>query len=257
MVIREMSTEECVVVLAGTQLARLACARNNQPYVVPVYLTYHEPFAGEACFYGYTSFGQKAEWMRTNPLVCVEVDEVASWNRWTSVIAYGRYEELPTIPEQNIGHSPARQAVDDRNAIVPDELVQFTETRLAHQLLQARAMWWEPAATARAASAHRGAINSFVPIFYKVSIDRVTGHEATPDTDQASSSVPPISPVGTFGRLRRALLRVCPAVVRFPNAASRAQLSAIPDGRRMTNRQGLAESATGNPLTRSTNSVTC
>ena len=193
MVIHEMSPEECVTVLARAQLARLACARSNQPYVVPVYLTYHKTSAGEACFYGYTSFGQKVEWMRANPLVCVEVDEVARWSRWMSVIAYGRYEELPTIPEQNIGHPPAQRTVDDRGETVLDELARFTETRLAHQLLQARAMWWEPAATARAAGAHRGAIDPFVPIFYKVSIDRVTGHEATPDTNQAGSSILPIS----------------------------------------------------------------
>jgi len=38
MVIREMSREECLRVLAGARLARLACAHENQPYVVPVYL---------------------------------------------------------------------------------------------------------------------------------------------------------------------------------------------------------------------------
>jgi uncharacterized protein len=72
MVIRELSNEECRRMLAGTRLARLACAFNNQPYVVPVYLAYHEPSEGEACFYGFTTVGQKVDWMRANPLVCVE-----------------------------------------------------------------------------------------------------------------------------------------------------------------------------------------
>jgi hypothetical protein len=186
MVIREMSTEECVRVLAGARLARLACAFHNQPYVVPVYLAYHEPSAGDACFYGYTTLGQKVEWMRANPLVCVEVDEVASCDRWMSVIAFGRYEELPVVPERNLGHPPARHSVDDRHAIVPDDLARFAETLLAYRLLQARAMWWEPASTARAALAHRDATNPFIPIFYKVSIEQVAGHEATPDIGEGS-----------------------------------------------------------------------
>ena len=46
MVIREMSREECLQVLARGRLARLACACENQPYVVPVYLAYHEGLRG-------------------------------------------------------------------------------------------------------------------------------------------------------------------------------------------------------------------
>src|SRR5579863_5990062 len=95
MVIREMSTEACLRVLARARLARLACARENQPYVVPVYLVYHE---ASGCLYGFTTPGQKVEWMRANPLVCVEVDEIAAYDQWVSVIALGRYEELPEIP---------------------------------------------------------------------------------------------------------------------------------------------------------------
>ena len=97
MVIREMSREECLRVLAGARLARLACAHENQPYVVPVYLAYHERRA-TTCLYGFTTPGQKVEWMRANPLVCVEVDEVAACDQWVSVIALGRYEELPESP---------------------------------------------------------------------------------------------------------------------------------------------------------------
>ena len=95
MVIHEMSREDCIRVLAGTRLARLGCARDNQPYVVPVYLTYDVLPGGEPCLYGFTTAGQKVEWMRANPLVCVEVDEVTAHDQWVSVIAFGRYEELP------------------------------------------------------------------------------------------------------------------------------------------------------------------
>src|SRR4051812_44247769 len=75
MVIREMSRERCLQVLAAATLARLACAHENQPYVVPVYIAYDK---ASECLYGFTTPGQKVEWMRTNPRVCVEVDEIAA-----------------------------------------------------------------------------------------------------------------------------------------------------------------------------------
>ena len=37
-------------------------------------------------------------WMRSNPLVCVEVDKIESHDQWVSVIAFGRFEELPETP---------------------------------------------------------------------------------------------------------------------------------------------------------------
>ena len=99
MVIREMSKAECLQVLAGARLARLAGVREHQPYVVPVYLSY---FEATGCLYGFTTLGQKVEWMRANPLVCVEVDEVTSDDQWMSVIATGRYEELEETPGSDV-----------------------------------------------------------------------------------------------------------------------------------------------------------
>jgi nitroimidazol reductase NimA-like FMN-containing flavoprotein (pyridoxamine 5'-phosphate oxidase superfamily) len=207
MVIREMSKEECLYVLAKARLARLGCASNNQPYVVPVYLAYHESPVGEPYLYGYTTVGQKVEWMRANPQVCVEVDEVTSCTHWTSVIVFGRYEELPDLPELNVGHPPERAG--HYYEIVPDEPSQAAERLLAYELLQTQALWWEPASTARAALAHGDSAVPFVPIFYKISIDRVTGHEATSDTCAADSSVHPMPSVRRFNRLRSALRQVC------------------------------------------------
>jgi nitroimidazol reductase NimA-like FMN-containing flavoprotein (pyridoxamine 5'-phosphate oxidase superfamily) len=198
MIIREMSKEECLHVLAKVRLARLACARSNQPYVVPVYLAYHESPIGESCLYGYTTVGQKVEWMRANPKVCVEVDDVNSCNRWTSVIVFGRYEELSYVPEPTAGHPPDR-AADHHYEIVFEEV----ERLLCYQLLQTRALWWEPASTARAALDHSAV--SFVPVFYKISIDRITGHEATPNTNSANTTLVARTSQGRLRRLRRAL----------------------------------------------------
>jgi len=173
MMIHEMSREECLRVLAGARLARLACAYENQPYIVPAYFAYHAPPGGDACLYGFTTAGQKVEWMRANPLVCVEVDEFVSFDQWVSVIAFGRYEELPDVPGRN------------------------RERLLAHELLQqARAMWWETAGAVR--NRHEPSI----PIFYVVRINQVTGRKAI-------SSAVPAPPERKLNWMRRLLRRLC------------------------------------------------
>ena len=59
MVVEEMTERECRAMLAGTNIARLACARDNQPYIVPI----HVDLDGEF-LYGYATLSQKIEWMR-------------------------------------------------------------------------------------------------------------------------------------------------------------------------------------------------
>lgn len=76
--------------------------------------------------------------MRSNPLVCFEVDDFRNHNQWSSVIVFGRYEELPDTPE----FEAAR--------------------RHAHGFLQKRAMWWEPAFVSQA---HRDNPHSLTPFF--------------------------------------------------------------------------------------------
>jgi hypothetical protein len=202
MVIHEMNTEECFQFLSRARLARLACARENQPYVVPVSVACHL-FGGEACLYSFTTLGQKVEWMRANPLVCVEVDDITSDVEWVSVIAFGRYQELPDTPEPDVGRLPARAESPHGAHATPDTAACESERLLAHQLLsQAHAQWLQPAAASRslgrdapgglaahaqwlqpaaASRAHRDPAEPFIPIFYKVQINQVTGHRATRD----------------------------------------------------------------------------
>ena len=179
MVIREMSREECLRVLAESRLARLACAHENQPYVVPVYLVSHQLSIDEACLYGFTTPGQKVAWMRANPLVCVEIDEVTAYDQWVSIIAIGRYEELPESPWSDGEHSRAPERSDSLRRKSDDEREQ------AWQILKTHPMWQEPGWTACTARAHHGSVESLIPIFYRIRIDHVTGHEATRDANDA------------------------------------------------------------------------
>lgn len=149
MYIHEMSEAECRKALTEASHGRLGCVRDNRPYIVPIYFAFDGDY-----IYGFTTLGQKIEWMRSNPYVCLEIDQLNSHDDWMSVIVFGRYEELPDEP-------------------------QFVAARIqAHELLQRRVMWWEPAYIG---SAHRDMPHSITPIFYRIIIDRVTGHRATPD----------------------------------------------------------------------------
>jgi hypothetical protein len=68
--IMEMSGTECRELLARQGGGRLGCARDNQPYVVPIY------FVAEGDnLYCFATLGQKIEWMRLNPLVCLKAVE--------------------------------------------------------------------------------------------------------------------------------------------------------------------------------------
>ena len=207
--IREMSKDECLRVLAGTRFARLACARENQPYIVPVFLTYYEPFAGEGCFYGFTIPGQKLEWMRANPLVCVEVDKVETYDQWVSVIAFGRFEELPETPgrddERLRAQERPRRVPETSPVTSPEILGSYDERSRAFQLLKTQVMWWEPGSSTWASRVHRDPAEPYMPVYYKIWIDRVTGHESARDTRSLAGTA---SPARKPGWLRGALRRV-------------------------------------------------
>jgi nitroimidazol reductase NimA-like FMN-containing flavoprotein (pyridoxamine 5'-phosphate oxidase superfamily) len=177
MLIREMSREECLRTLAAARLAKLACAHENQPYIVPVYLAYREPSIGQPCLYGFTTLGQKVLWMRANPLVCVEVDEVVNYDQWITVIATGRYEELPPTPPSD--SAPGRLPEQANNR--PNEIDEQQRENPAWQTLSTHPMWQEPGTTAWAARPHHNSTEPLIPIYYRIKIDHVTGHQATQD----------------------------------------------------------------------------
>jgi uncharacterized protein len=142
--VREMTYRECWNTLAAARLVRLACALENQPYIVPISFAVSDEFV-----YSFAQPGQKIDWMRRNPRVCLEMDDVRQVDQWTSVIAEGRYEELSSAPDRE--H--------------------------AHALLQQRPMWWQPGAVSRTrAGSHAKA----EPIFYRIRVERIAGLIGTP-----------------------------------------------------------------------------
>jgi uncharacterized protein len=62
---------------------------------VPVNYVYKD-----GVIYAHSAGGKKISMMRKNPNVCFEVDEIENIFRWKSVIAWGIFEEITDIDEQ-------------------------------------------------------------------------------------------------------------------------------------------------------------
>jgi nitroimidazol reductase NimA-like FMN-containing flavoprotein (pyridoxamine 5'-phosphate oxidase superfamily) len=148
MLIHELTPQDCREIIRRTQVARLACSHDNQPYVVPVSYSFD---AGRDCLYCFSAVGQKIMWMRDNPKVCVQFEEIADKDHWTTVLVFGRYEEILDSDKD----SNARER--------------------ALTLFQARNEWWLPGA-ANVTSRERHAV-----IVYRIQIERVSGRRASRD----------------------------------------------------------------------------
>jgi nitroimidazol reductase NimA-like FMN-containing flavoprotein (pyridoxamine 5'-phosphate oxidase superfamily) len=145
MLISEMTEQECRAALASSSFGRLACSLNDQPYIVPLYFAYEAGY-----FYAMATLGQKIEWMRENPKVCFQVDQIEGDSRWVSVVANGHFEEL---------REP--QCTDERAH--------------AHKLLSARSHWWEPPLAERQLKSQEELI---APVIFRIRILSMTGLRA-------------------------------------------------------------------------------
>jgi nitroimidazol reductase NimA-like FMN-containing flavoprotein (pyridoxamine 5'-phosphate oxidase superfamily) len=96
MLIHELTEADCHDILSRTRLARLACSRADQPYVVPVSFSY-DPRSN--CLYCFSAVGKKIEWMRENPKVCAEIEDIQDRTHWSTVVVVGRYDESATAPK--------------------------------------------------------------------------------------------------------------------------------------------------------------
>lgn len=146
MIVREMNKSECAAVIAQARVARLAVCRDGQPYVVPVHFAFASPF-----FYSFTMPGQKIEWMRENPKVCVLVEQSTAGREWRSVVAYGRFEELP------------------------DRIGWKRERDHAWSMLGQHPSWWEPGGLKPAPGPSASASEH---LFYRIEVENMTGRQS-------------------------------------------------------------------------------
>ena len=145
MLIQSMTEPASLELLSRATLWRLACAHEGRPYITPMSVTYDAK-----ALYGFSTVGQKITWMRANPHVCVEVEEVVSRLNWATVIGLGRYEELTSEADR----------------------------RYAHDLLERRPAWWEAAYSKTVIDGNERPLKG---VFFRISIDQITGHMGIPE----------------------------------------------------------------------------
>jgi len=181
MEIHELSREEIDRLLKRVPFGHLACAKDGQPYVACVNFA-----ASDRHLYGFTTMGNKVEWMRANTLVCVAFEEVKSPREWAAAVVTGRYEELPD----------AHDTVELRD--------------YAHALLQnKRRQWWEPG---YARTVLRSGERPLEPLYFRISIETVTGRRAGLDPIEAGQ--PKRSSPSVLSSARRTVRKIVNAVVR-------------------------------------------
>lgn len=89
--INQLDKKTSLELVKNNKFGHLGCVlENSEPYIVPInYL-----FADED-IYIHSLPGQKISAMRTNPKVCLQVEDIADDGfEWQSVIAVGEFEEI-------------------------------------------------------------------------------------------------------------------------------------------------------------------
>lgn len=146
MIIKPLTYEATIKTLSAARIARLGCAKNDQPFVVPISIAYSADY-----IYAFSTVGRKIEWMRINPQVCIEVEEVTSRHNWQTVIVLGLYEELTDKPELR---------------------------EQAYGLLSRSGNWWEPGYVTTTLS--NGMWRPLDPIYFRISVKEISGHQGVP-----------------------------------------------------------------------------
>jgi nitroimidazol reductase NimA-like FMN-containing flavoprotein (pyridoxamine 5'-phosphate oxidase superfamily) len=154
MLITKMRSKDCRDFLDRLGFGRLACTSNDRPYIVPIYFAFDVDR-----LYGFSTLGQKILWMRENPLVCVEADEIRAHDDWKSVVVLGRYVEISNAAE---GEKARRHA---------------------RSLLQKRRLWWQSGYTANQVRIRSAPISQ---IYYCILIEKMTGLRGSPDSRNAA-----------------------------------------------------------------------
>lgn len=142
MEMRTLTAVECTKVLERNHIAHLGCARDGQPYVVPVYYCY-----SANGIFAFSLPGKKVDFMRANPRVSMIVEERGHGREWRSVVIDGSFEELSDEPRRE----------------------------QAWHLLSQHVEWWVPGGLKPSAEpiAHRSE-----HLFYRIGVEEMSGREA-------------------------------------------------------------------------------
>jgi nitroimidazol reductase NimA-like FMN-containing flavoprotein (pyridoxamine 5'-phosphate oxidase superfamily) len=93
--INQLGERESRALLQGEVTGRLGCSDHGKPYIVPVHYLYDNDY-----LYVQSPPGHKIDILRDNPNACLQVDQVRDDLHWSSVLAFGMYEEVDDMSER-------------------------------------------------------------------------------------------------------------------------------------------------------------
>jgi nitroimidazol reductase NimA-like FMN-containing flavoprotein (pyridoxamine 5'-phosphate oxidase superfamily) len=125
----ELTEPEIESILRTQAIGHLACSNDEKLYLVPI--TY---YFEDGAIYSYTNEGAKTHIMQENPKVCFQVEEIANEHSWRSVIAWGRYEELPKSKQEEVMTRLQHWAEDALSKGIKAYLPFESQARLEHAL---------------------------------------------------------------------------------------------------------------------------
>jgi nitroimidazol reductase NimA-like FMN-containing flavoprotein (pyridoxamine 5'-phosphate oxidase superfamily) len=147
-----MTSTECHDFLSRMNYGHLACLANEKPYIVPIHFVFHS-----GSIYSFSRTGTKIDCMRSNPNVCLQVEEVQGIASWQSVVIQGIYLELPDSEQWHSEHI------------------------YAWSLIQKRPNWWEPASFASDRTDADPAAQK--PVFFSIQKETMSGRRTVQNED--------------------------------------------------------------------------
>lgn len=117
-----MHMTEIDEILENNYIGRIACCKDDKPYLVPITYCYDKT---DNSIIGYTGIGKKLHILRKNPKVCFEVDEISGLSTWKTVIASGDFIEMQGVDAKNTLHFFIMRIREISRNIASEHQLQF------------------------------------------------------------------------------------------------------------------------------------
>jgi nitroimidazol reductase NimA-like FMN-containing flavoprotein (pyridoxamine 5'-phosphate oxidase superfamily) len=128
-----MSKKRMEEILTSAKVGRLAMAKGDIPYVVPLSFGY----ANGKIYLHFAKKGKKLDFISKNPRVCFVVDKYfEDAHRWESVIAHGKIRVFDDVEKKEealkiLGRKIQGEAAMKRTGNMPEEVRANMEKRFA------------------------------------------------------------------------------------------------------------------------------
>jgi len=124
--IKNLSTEECLRVLANNHIGKLGYIYANWPFITPI--TYFHD-AEEKCIISYSAEGHKMYAMGMYGKVALQVDEISGMKKWKSVLVQGEFEQLKGSSAKHYLHrftEGVRDCITKKGVETPEYIQDFS-----------------------------------------------------------------------------------------------------------------------------------